>query len=383
MTLRGVSKETANRNPATQCSSLRPAGPSAQDGGSPCCHAFARCAVAAAPGFRQDGAMNSRRRARFLAPPILALAIFFGCPSTPRGAETVAVAGGISNGSGVLVLDWPAPVIFSARIDGDRLVLKFARPFDAVFAPAVAALGDFLLAGGLYPDRRTAVFALKRRDVVLRSYYEGPRVIVELFPLAPEKISPSARPQAAARPKPAPVPAPKPVPEPARQPALQSAPEPAREAAPPAVLSPVERARVLLAENRPGPALAAVAGESGNDAERLRLDAHWRRGDWKNASAAAMKLCDGLPAVLSDSDRRLVLDAAIAASLARDGKTLASLHSRFGAAMEQGEYRYPFRLLAEADESGAPGARARRLIETAEGVQRFLAAARASTARVP
>ncbi len=326
--------------------------------------------------------MSPARRVRLLAPSFLALAVFLGCPSTPSAAETVAVSGGISNGSGILVLDWPEPVVFSARIDGGNLVLKFSRPFDAVFAPAVSALGDFIAAGGLYPDRRTAVFALKRRDVVLRSYYEGARVIVELFPLAPETISPPARLQTAARPAPVPEQARgdalQPAPKPAPQPVAQPAPKPA-----PVVLQPVERARVLLAENRPGPALAVVGDVSGADAERLRLDAHWRRMDWKNASASAQKLCDGISLPLADSDRRLVLDAAIAASLALDEKSLAGLNSRFGVDMEQGEYRYPFRLLAGADESGDLRERARRLTETAEGVQRFLNNARASTARVP
>ena len=333
--------------------------------------------------------MIFRCRARLFAPLFLALAIFFGSSPAPRAAETVSVSAAMSNGSGTMVLDWPAPVFFSASIDGGNLVLKFSRPFDAVFAPAVSALGDFLLAGGLYPDRRTAVFALKRRDVVLRSYHEGPRVVVELFPVAPEKIPPAQKPQTAARPKPDPEPAAGPVRQPVREPVSEPVskpvskplPEPVRE--PVRVLSPVERGRALLAENHPERALAAIAGESGRDAERLRLDAEWRRGDWRAASASAQKLSDGFGSTLADSDRRLVLDAAIAAVLARDEPALKNLHARFSAAMDESGYRHPFRLLAEPNDAGDPRERIARLTETAEGVRRFLLEAKASTARVP
>ena len=265
-------------------------------------------------------------------------------------AERVSVGAGISGGAGVLVLDWPRPVVFAAAIEGDRLILRFARPFEARFAPAVAALSGFLAAGGLYPDRRTAGFALARRDLALRATQDGTRVTVELFPLSPDKP-----PEVGARPAPLPPP-----------------PEPrAGERA----AAPVESARALLADGKPGLALAAVAGERGGEAERLRLDAHWRRGDWQAALGSARKLLESLdPAVgLSAAGQRLVLDAAVAATLARDRAALEFLDASFGPAMQGTAYRDPFNLLAKIGAQRDPVESARRAVEAALGLQRFLA----------
>jgi len=356
-------------------------------------------------------------------------------PSSPP--ERVSVSAGISGGVGVLVFDWPRPVVFSAEIAQGRLTLRFARPFEAGFAPAVAALGQFLSAGGLYPDRRTAQFALKRRDLALRTSRDGARVVVELFPLSPDRPGPGEPgrsdakpatsrqpaveskppPQAAAQPqaeppakpeppaavvrgrKPEAVPGTAPGMAPAMVPGTApgmvpgTAPAMAPGTAPGTVAaiapsapgsrpdSRVDLGRARLADGRPDLALAAVAGEPGEPAERLRLDAHWRRGDWRAASASALKLLEKLPLsgpgaarpALSAADRRLALDAAVAATLARDRAALESLNARFAAAMQAGAYRDPFNLLASIAPQDDPRESARRAIEAAEGLQRFLA----------
>ena len=86
----------------------------------------------------------------------------------------------------------------------------------------------------------------------------------------------------------------------------------------------------------------------------MREEIYWRRGDWQRAAAASLALALRLPAdgALGDTGARAVLDAAVAATLSGDDAALKHLRDRFGAAMELGEYRYPFRLMIGDDASG-------------------------------
>jgi hypothetical protein len=386
-------------------------------------------AVAAALSFRAAalGSIFAFIAAVSLSAP--ALAADPSAPAFPldrQPAERVSVSAGISGGVGVLVLDWPRPVLFSAAIAEGRLTLRFARPFEAGFAPAVSALAPFLAAGGLYPDRRTAAFALARPDLALRASHDGARVVVELFPLSPETSAPAGPgprepgPREPGPREPGPE-RPAAAPPPARPDAKPESPPISPLGTPPSVVrgkqaetarvatpgtasvqaktlapgtapgtasalapaapgsradSPVERGRTLLADGRPDLALAAVAREPGEAAERLRLDAHWRRADWQAASASALKLLENRPqfaAALAAAEQRLALDAAVAATLAHDRAALESLDARFGAAMRAGAYRHPFTLLANTGPQDDPRESARRALEAAEGVQKFLA----------
>lgn len=154
---------------------------------------------------------------------------------------------------------------------------------------------------------------------------------------------------------------------------LDTAPEPLKRARARA------RAQAMLALDKPIEALALIAQDDGDAADRLRQDIYWKQADWPNAAKAAMRRAEKLnPA--SDRPRekpseeaaRAVMNAAVAASLAGDARMLAVLRDRYGKAMEQTDMRSAFRLIANG--SGTPGdlADVRQALETAQGFQQYL-----------
>ncbi|MBT4702122.1 MAG: hypothetical protein HOB79_13715, partial [Rhodospirillaceae bacterium] len=108
-------------------------------------------------------------------------------------ADQVPVKSAPHQGYGRLVFNWPAPVQYSARISGNRLVIQFGRPIVANYSRAIGALKKYI--GGVQPgpDERTVTFALTRK-FGLRSFDSGTAVVVDLIDEAP-KATEAAKPQ--------------------------------------------------------------------------------------------------------------------------------------------------------------------------------------------
>lgn len=113
--------------------------------------------------------------------------------ATPAWAQTaVEIRGGVHDGYGRLVFNWPQPVIFEARIEGNELVVEFAEPLRSDASAAVRLLRRYITDGRV--SGRQARFTLAR-PVDLRSFGSGSSVVVDV-------VDPpgTAQPQQAARP---------------------------------------------------------------------------------------------------------------------------------------------------------------------------------------
>lgn len=129
------------------------------------------------------------------AAPLLLLAALFGplslvprlpalaqqAPATAPAAAEVPVRGGLHEGYGRLVFDWPGNVEYTAAVEGGSLIIRFDRPLRTDISGALANLGGFLAGGSLEPDGRTLSFVLANGDFGLRSFKIGTSVVLDLL----------------------------------------------------------------------------------------------------------------------------------------------------------------------------------------------------------
>ena len=107
---------------------------------------------------------------------ILAL-LAFVAPATAQ--EAVKMRAGAHKDFGRLVFDWPKPVKFTAKIQGQNLVIRFERPLKASFGNVVAALDGYISKAGLSGDGRTVTILLKGK-LSQKSFTTGKSVVVDL-----------------------------------------------------------------------------------------------------------------------------------------------------------------------------------------------------------
>lgn len=125
-------------------------------------------------------------------------------PAAPAGAASVPIRAAAHKDYGRMVFDWPVAVEYSARVEGNRLVVVFNQPIDAPLERAVSALSDYLTAGRVEADGKTVSFDLKR-PVTLKSFRNGKAVALDLTPASAEAAAVQA--SAPAPPATAPPPA--------------------------------------------------------------------------------------------------------------------------------------------------------------------------------
>jgi len=119
------------------------------------------------------------------------------------------------------------------------------------------------------------------------------------------------------------------------------------------------RARALVELGRNDQALAALAGDTSRDADRLRADVAWRGKNWAEAGKIFARLAGaaappvaseseaaGATAKLDEETARAVLNWGTALTLADDQAGIAELGRRYGPAMDAGPYRDAFRVIA-------------------------------------
>lgn len=153
--------------------------------------------------------------AAYLA-PLPALAQQTGQPASSPAQTTapvqVPVRGGLHEGYGRLVFDWPGNVEYTAAVEDGSLIIRFDRPLRTDISGALANLRSFLAGGSLEPDGRTLSFVLANGDFGLRSFKIGTSVVLDLLrqggaETAESAPPPSPLPANAQQPAPASVPA--------------------------------------------------------------------------------------------------------------------------------------------------------------------------------
>jgi hypothetical protein len=139
------------------------------------------------------------------------------------------------------------------------------------------------------------------------------------------------------------------------------------------------RAEAMLALDRPADALALIAQDDSEGADRLRQDIYWKQADWPQAAKVAARRAERLlPAETkpgekpSDEAARTVMNAAVASSLAGDAKALAGLRERYGKAMDQTSLRSAFRLIANGAGTPSDLAEVRQALENVQSFQQYL-----------
>lgn len=136
------------------------------------------------------------------------------------------------------------------------------------------------------------------------------------------------------------------------------------------------RARALAEMERFDEALGLLARDDGTDADLIRADIHWRMKDWRNAGRVLEQVATAAGAnpgaALDDSQARLVLNEAVARSLADDADRLRQLDNDHGAAMDASPYRAAFRLVV-ADGRHRPAGLQAAVSDSVEDVVNFQA----------
>ncbi|WP_448188907.1 tetratricopeptide repeat protein [Azospirillum sp. sgz301742] len=117
-------------------------------------------------------------------------------------AAPVPVRGASHKDYGRLVFDWPQKVEFTARVEGERLIVGFDQSIEASVDKAVASLSAYVSAGRIAADGKTVEFDLKR-PVSVRSFRNGYGVALDLMPTTgasavttPTRTEPVAAPKA-------------------------------------------------------------------------------------------------------------------------------------------------------------------------------------------
>ncbi|MGE3769716.1 MAG: hypothetical protein AB7G06_02060 [Bdellovibrionales bacterium] len=129
-------------------------------------------------------------------------------------------------------------------------------------------------------------------------------------------------------------------------------------------------ARSLTDRDRHAEALALLANDMAPDALRLTSVAAWRAKDWPRAAAALGGIMPPTNQSLSDDGAQLVLQRAVALSLAGDTKALEDLDKTYAEQMRQTSQAQAFAIIAKADITGGAETLA-RVQEQAQSVDLF------------
>ena len=115
-----------------------------------------------------------------LARTLLAVLLLVAAALGPaRAAEPVKVRAAEHDKEGFarIAFDWPAPVTFEAKIDGETLTITFARPLTAKLSAITNHLGGYV-ASARIGDDGTSVIAELKRPAQVRSLSEGKTIAV-------------------------------------------------------------------------------------------------------------------------------------------------------------------------------------------------------------
>ncbi|WP_431857959.1 tetratricopeptide repeat protein [Azospirillum sp.] len=142
------------------------------------------------------GANGHRRAGGLLAVSLLLAA-------AGADAASVPVRGAVHKDYARLVFDWPQKVTFSARVEGERLVVSFDQPIEAAMDKAVAALSSYVAGGRVGADGKSVEFDLKRPVTVRAFRGNGNGVALDLTPASAAAAAAAAAKAEPPKPEPA------------------------------------------------------------------------------------------------------------------------------------------------------------------------------------
>lgn len=132
------------------------------------------------------------------------------------------------------------------------------------------------------------------------------------------------------------------------------------------------RARALADMGRVPDALDLLKEDRSRDADLLRTDLAWRSQNWVEAADALSRLVPPAPRVggLSPADSKLVLNRAVALTLAKETDELDRMAAEYGPAMASGPDAAAFRVITQP-ETATSGTDAQAIQEQMKGVDSF------------
>lgn len=83
-----------------------------------------------------------------------------------------------------IAVEWPSPVGFDAKLEGDTLTIHFARAFAAQLAPLTDQLQHYLASAEQSPDRTSIIVKLKRQVAIKTNTVNGTIASIDLVPNA-------------------------------------------------------------------------------------------------------------------------------------------------------------------------------------------------------
>ncbi|HUH84440.1 MAG TPA: hypothetical protein VLX85_07505 [Stellaceae bacterium] len=128
---------------------------------------------------------------------VLGLLLAMAALAPARASEhvTVRAAEHDKDGFGRIAFDWPAPVTFDAKIEGETLTVHFARPLEAKLDAVMRYLDGYVASARIDGD---SLIAQLKRPATVRSFAEGNTVAVDIVtgktaatkPVKPAKPAP-------------------------------------------------------------------------------------------------------------------------------------------------------------------------------------------------
>jgi tetratricopeptide (TPR) repeat protein len=113
---------------------------------------------------------------------VAALLLALAAPAPARAAEkvTVRAAEHDKEGFGRIAFEWPAPVAFEAKLDGQVLTVHFERPLEAELGAVTSHLDGYVAAVRIAADGETVIAELKR-PATLRTLRDGNVIAIDII----------------------------------------------------------------------------------------------------------------------------------------------------------------------------------------------------------
>lgn len=98
----------------------------------------------------------------------------------PRTVDAVQVRGAEHESFGRIAVEWPSPITFDAKVDGDTLTIHFARAFTAQLAPLIRQLDHYVASVGQSADGTSIIAKLKKPVEIKTTMVNGTIASVDL-----------------------------------------------------------------------------------------------------------------------------------------------------------------------------------------------------------
>lgn len=160
-----------------------------------------------------------------------------GTPAPEISIPEIKIRAWNHDSFGRIVFEWTSKVVFAAKVEGEKLFVRFSKPLHSDLTPVLKQLSQYVTAAELDDDGKTAVFTLSK-PFSYRAFLHDYAVVVDLSDVVGD-VAPAV---AAAKPAP-PAPAAEP-PAPAQKVETQAAETPSQAEKSPVETKPAKKVKI-------------------------------------------------------------------------------------------------------------------------------------------